>query len=374
MKKTRILALALVAVMLCSVFAGCDMLGGKTVLKIGGANISEKIFSAAVSQVGMYMQNSGFVIPDMLDMELAEGQTGADLVKSEAEGILREFETIRLLAKENGITLSKEDKKTLADQKKSQIDAEGGKKAFLDKLAEGGANEAFYDYLMESQLLYSKVYSELFVAEDGAFAPTAEELAAAFADGYVCVKHVLIQGKETDADYGEKRAKAEEVAKRAKAGEDFDALVAEFGEDPGMTQSKGGYVMDMQGYTPTGSMMVQEFTTASVALPVGGVSDIVKSDFGFHIIKRYPISAEHIATDFEGFKAQLGGAIFTEEVMKFMETVEVERTAAYDEFDVHKVFGAEKTLGAGVDEESHEGHDHASEGEELPEITLTPAE
>lgn len=375
MKKMRLLSLALVAVMLCSVLAGC---GATTVMKIGDANISKDVATAAISYADlMFQQTNGFSLGQMLDVELAEGQTGADLLKQEADGLLLEIEAVNQFAKSEGVLLEKKDKDYMKEAKKKQIEASGGKKEFLEALKEDGINEAFYDAIITYQHMFAKVYSELFTGE-GKYAPTAEELASLIPEDYFCVKHVLVMAKDTDADFAEKKAKAEDIAKRAKAGEDFDALVAEFGEDPGMESSKGGYVMNTQGYTTTGGRMVDEFTEASVALADGGVSDIVKSDYGFHIIKRYPLTAEHIATDIEGFSTQLGTAFLSQKLLEFSKTLEVEYTAAYDKMDLHKIFGTDKPLGADADAESHEGHDHEAEGEipseELPEITLTPAE
>ncbi len=375
MKKMRLLSLVLAAVMLCSVLAGC---GATTVMKIGDSNISENIASAAISYADLiFQQSNGFSLVQMLDMEIAEGQTGADLLKGQAETVIKEFESVHAFAKAEGIELDKEDKDYLKETKKSQIETDGGKKEFLKKLKEQGMNEEFYDYVMTSQLLYSKVYSQLFTGE-GKYAPTAEAMAEQFSKDYFCIKHVLVMAKEADADFAEKKAKAEDIAKRAKAGEDFDALVAEFGEDPGMQSNKGGYIMDKDGFTPTGTQMVAEFSAASAALAEGAVSDIVKTDYGFHILKKYALTADHIKTDMEGFTSQIGTALFGEKILAFAETLEVERTAAYDKMDLHKIFGTDKPLGADADAESQEGHDHEAEGEvpseELPEITLTPAE
>lgn len=87
----------------------------------------------------------------------------------------------------------------------------------------------------------------------------------------------LASHPELDTDK-KKRAQAEEVLKRLRAGEDFAALAKEFSIDG--SKDKGGDL----GWFGKGDM-VPEFEKAAYALKPGEVSEIVKSQFGFHIIK-----------------------------------------------------------------------------------------
>ena len=87
----------------------------------------------------------------------------------------------------------------------------------------------------------------------------------------------LAQHPELDTDT-KNRAKAEEVLKRARAGEDFGKLAQEFSSDG--SKDKGGDL----GWFGKGDM-VPEFEQAAYALKPGEISNVVQSKFGFHIIK-----------------------------------------------------------------------------------------
>ena len=94
------------------------------------------------------------------------------------------------------------------------------------------------------------------------------------------VEHVLLMtvGK-TDAEVEEIRQKAEDVLKQAKKGAKFEDLAKKYSEDPG-TKDKGGDL----GWITQGQT-VPEFEKTAFGLDKGKISDLVKTQYGFHIIK-----------------------------------------------------------------------------------------
>lgn len=88
-----------------------------------------------------------------------------------------------------------------------------------------------------------------------------------------------------EIDPAQKRAKAQGILDRAKAGEDFAALANEFSEDPGNKGADGVAQGGIYKDVPKGRM-VAPFEAAALALQPGQVApELVDTDFGFHIIK-----------------------------------------------------------------------------------------
>ena len=88
-----------------------------------------------------------------------------------------------------------------------------------------------------------------------------------------------------ELDPATKKAKAQEILGRAKAGEDFAALANEFSQDPGNKGADGTPQGGLYKDVPKGRM-VAPFEAAALALQPGQVApELVETDFGYHIIK-----------------------------------------------------------------------------------------
>ena len=115
--------------------------------------------------------------------------------------------------------------------------------------------------------------------------PTAREVERAYNDSIelystpeqVRASHILLKtaGKKED----EVKAKAEQILKEVKAGGDFAALAKKYSEDEG--SAKQGGDLDFFGK----GRMDPAFEEAAFRLQPGEISDVVKSQYGFHIIK-----------------------------------------------------------------------------------------
>jgi peptidyl-prolyl cis-trans isomerase D len=97
----------------------------------------------------------------------------------------------------------------------------------------------------------------------------------------VKVRHILIKvpaGADAKTDAAAKQ-KAENLLKQIKGGADFAALAKANSDDPGSKEQGGELGMIQRGVT------VPEFEKTAFALQPGQVSDVIRTQFGYHIIK-----------------------------------------------------------------------------------------
>ncbi|MGG1573149.1 peptidylprolyl isomerase [Fictibacillus sp. NRS-1165] len=175
--------------------------------------------------------------------------------------VLKQMVDNKLLEKEYKVT-NKEIDKEIANIKKQL----GGEDQFKQALQQNGIkNEKDLRKLVKTQLLNKKA------ATDGVKVTDAE-MKKVFNEKYkeeVKASHILVDDKKT----------ADEVKAKLDKGEDFAKLAEKYSKDPG-SKSKGGDL----GFFGKGQM-VPEFDKVAFKLKPGQVSDPVKSQFGYHIIK-----------------------------------------------------------------------------------------
>jgi peptidyl-prolyl cis-trans isomerase D len=113
----------------------------------------------------------------------------------------------------------------------------------------------------------------------------------------VKVAHILIKtplpapgAKEEEKAIADARLKAEDVLKQVKAGGDFAKLAEKYSDDPGSAKNGGELGWIGRGRT------VPEFEKAAFSLAKGQTSDLVKSSYGFHIIRVEDKQEAHLKT------------------------------------------------------------------------------
>jgi len=182
-----------------------------------------------------------------------------------------------------GLTASPVEIDEALKQLKSRI---GSEAAYQQFLAESGLTEAeVRRELMRN--IQTDAYGKGLVAGKG----VSEEQAKKFYDANVAkgmfdvpeqvhVQYILVKASEKDPESVrlEAKGRAEEVAKRAAAGEDFTALAKQYSQDP--TAARGGDI----GFFPRG-VMFPKFEELAFASKPGEVTPLFETPKGFNVMK-----------------------------------------------------------------------------------------
>lgn len=263
---------------------------GNTVATVNGESITDLDVQYYIyAQAATYAQQNGVSADGLADFDWNQEVDGKVLANTIKENAVNDaINEVLLIQKgeENGITLGEQELGQIESQVAGIISAYGEDGFALRARTMGIASTKQY------QKMYTKVMTAQTVQEDmdtnrSAYYPEDESVLNDFIQPEkASVKHILIknteaaapaEGEAAPAPAEDKRATADSVLQRAKSGEDFDALVEEFNEDPGATEA---------GYTFGKGEMDPAFEAASFALKIGEISDLVESAHGYHIIKR----------------------------------------------------------------------------------------
>ncbi|MGX4601528.1 peptidylprolyl isomerase [Faecalimicrobium sp. JNUCC 81] len=148
-----------------------------------------------------------------------------------------------------------------------------------------------------------------------------------FYEDKVRASHILISTVDennkplSEAKKAEAKKKAEDILKKAKSGEEFANLAKEYSDDKG-SGTKGG---DLDFFEK--GAMVPEFEAAAWGLKVGEISELVETQFGYHIIKVTDKSQKQLTFDEvkDTIKDKLLGNKYTETIKKLTKDAKIEK-------------------------------------------------
>lgn len=289
-KNTRMILLAMILIV-ALIGVGCKSTGSASnvVASVNGEPITkDRLYDTMVKQYG----------PDVLDSLISD-------------------KIVELEAKAKNITIADAD----VDKELQQyVEQYGGQAAFEQALASSGYTmDAIKKNVRMNLTMVKLLEPEITITDD--------ELQKFFNDNkssfdqpeQVKASHILVDTEE----------KAKEVKEKLAAGEDFAKLAGEYSTDTG-TKDNGGDL----GFFGKGDM-VPEFEQVAFTLAVGQVSEPVKSDYGYHIIKVIEKQAAKEAS-FEESKAEVKDAVLQQKLP------EAYNTWIQDKYTKYKI---ENTLG-----------------------------
>lgn len=216
------------------------------------------------------------------DEKVDGDKTLSEVVRERAIDEIKANVIVANLGQKNGVSLTDEEKSqvdTMMEQVRTQYNDDTLKLALRQM---GVSSEESFRKVFELTSLYSKVEDDFGKNRAKYVDESLEETLKQYKnDETITAQHILIMNDSEK--HSEPKAVIDDVHKRATDGEDFNALMEEFNEDPG--ESEGGYTFG-KGY------MVAEFEQAAFALDYNQISDVVQSDYGYHVIKRIVGMAE----------------------------------------------------------------------------------
>ena len=308
--------------------------GAETVLTVNGDAVTADEYS------GYMLYNMQYYASMYAQMGLTDLWSNKDMAKSLGASMPEAAEQQAIYARvvmqkfnELGLKLSYNEQKEMASVRRNSI-ANTTKDAYLNQIAQFGFSDQTYQNFMYISQCYQAL-NDYYFGENGVNTPSDEDIQKYYEDNYITAKHILITtvdpaSGETKRTDEEAKKEAQSILDRINAGEDFDTLMNQYSEDTGLSNNPNGY-------TFTEGQMVTEFYDGAKALAEDEVSELVKSNYGYHIIKRVKLDDSQL----DNFKSDIVSAIsgsMDELLQQWMDEAQVETTDLYSTITYENVY------------------------------------
>lgn len=220
------------------------------------------------------------------------------MVNQYGNNVLNALITNKIIEQEGKKENIKVSKKEIDKELETFIEAYGGEEAFNAALQQSGVSLENFRTDIENFLIVEKILSpDIKITEEEMKTYFEENKASFDQPEQVKASHILVEDE----------AKAKEVAKKLAEGGDFAKLAKEYSTDTANAE-KGGDL----GYFAKGEM-VEEFEKVAFSLEKGKISEPVKTEHGYHIIKVTDKKAAKEAT-YEDHKKEVKEILFDEKI------------------------------------------------------------
>ena len=294
-----------------------------------------------------------YTLPDDFNVALTEEDTlGQYLIKS-VMGNCEQYSLFHQKMEELDISLPQGTEDDLTAYWEQLVESYGGEEALLEDMAGICVDKETYISLLRGMKEGSAVMGALY-GVNGENMTEEEVLNWAAEQGYIRVKHILYinfddTGVTLDEDaLAEQKARAEaSLAELQALAGDSDALETRFDEIMNADSGDGGGLISFpEGYTFTAGTMYPVFEEAAFALEDYGLSELVESQSGYHIILRLPLDTEGLTMDRDAntgaymtLRQTVANELFNREMVGWLQTAEVEWTPEFENFDLNELFG-----------------------------------
>lgn len=236
-----------------------------------------------------YFGKESYEIPDAtLDEQITSlNMTVGEYLKQQAVEELKILTAVERIAEDNNISLSDEDYEELEENKEEVISNVGGKSEFKKLLRKNNITEAAYDKFYYINKLYDKVFEELYSSGKKNDLTTEEKESAKeeYFEKYLKIQQIVLAkidvstGSDlSDTIINQKETLADSILTEAINGADFEDLIIKYSEE---AQEKGN-----NAYYYAKGELLENIESVVVGLGTGSISDVIETDYAFHIVKR----------------------------------------------------------------------------------------
>ena len=280
-----------------------------------------------VSNVYQLEQNFLYMFGEGLDWS---DEVFADSCKADALNAAQFYLTIVFKARELGLEMTQEQVDELEAELDQVREGLGGQEALEDELRKIGLDYDTYYTINATYYYYERLCDNLYPEM-----PSDEEL------DILGAKHILLMTvdpstKEAldEETIAEKKATAEALLSQLRAAEGeaqlalFDELMNEYSEDTGLAANPDGYLF-------TAGTMVSAFEDTTRALEFGQISDVVESEWGYHIILRLD-PVEH--PDIEATREEAVADLTEDQINAWIKEADIVFSEEYENLNVQRIY------------------------------------
>ena len=295
-RRMKKLILAVLSILLLVSCGKPSATQNNVVVTVGDISITKGEFEFYLQDVKNQLKDTEFRTDEDWQNKEIEGKKAIDLAKEQTMDIAVNNALYIEAGETAGLTLTAEDKTIVQNVKKQFIASYGSEAAYKEFLKENNITDGFIEMMCKS-LVYNVKIADIVREEE---AVTEEDVKAYFEENQGDfsletrkAKHILIATIDPQTNLPKSPEEqtaasvlAKEIFDRVQKGEDFDKLMFEYSEDPGLETNPDGYIFGS-------GQMVPEFEQATDSVGAGEIA-FCKSDFGYHIIKRLPLEYEDV--------------------------------------------------------------------------------
>ena len=309
------------------------------VATVDGNSAPAELLAYQVGYIGAFLsylfESEGLGEFDIHGTKL-DGRDAAEFVRTEAFDMVKQQLVLENLCRENGIKITPAIQMQMDDAYEEEEDYYG-MDGFIAEIHKLGLTEEGYDRVTRAGYLYPMLLDAYADPESPLYADDETIAAYAAEQGYITADHILIATIDVSTrealpadEIAERHEHAEKLLWQLRDSRDpialFKTLADEYSEDPGRATNP-------EGYTFGANTMVDSFDSAARALGENEYSDLVESEYGYHIILRRPLDAAAAA---EAVRDDYYDQVFTAEVDK----AELALTPVGESIDVVALFDA----------------------------------